>query len=1350
MSRPRLFETIGVGMVALGLVAAPALGTAPPSTARAADVEVLRSDFESGTYAPWTPSGSPTLTLVPDPDGTGTSLRVAGRTAGWQGVALDLVPLLEPGATYTVSMRARLADEAQPAAGVHFTVDAPAASNPYTWVSGPSTLSAGAWTTISGSYTFEEGLDAARMYLDGGDTAPYPDLLLDDVVITGQAPTDPGGVVPGGAVDPTTTPVATARGTGDVSALTFDDGPNGATTTALLDFLAERDIRATFCVIGQNIQAPGGADVLRRIVADGHTLCNHTTSYADMGGWTAEQVRADLVENLGIIRDALGDPDAKVPYFRAPNGSWGVTPGVAVALGMQPLAVTNTIDDWSTQDVPTLTSNLRDAMKAGQVVLAHDGGGDRSGTLAAVQTVVDERLAAGWTFTLPTGGADGGSSVPTGLSNDFEAGLGVWGPRGDATVTLSDDAHGGAQAALVAGRTQAWHGIGATVTDVFQTGRTYTVDAWVKLAAGATEPADLRISVQRDNAGESTYDTVTTATGVTADAWTHVQAQYTMAAAESALLYVESSSSLASFLVDDVVVSGSTAPPVQTDIPSLKDELPWPVGVAIDERETVGTGEQLVVKHYDQITAENAMKPESIQPTEGAFTFEAGDALIDSAVANGQRVYGHTLVWHSQTPDWFFTHADGTPLTSSAADQQILRDRMRTHIETVADHYRQKYGEYGTAGNPIVAYDVVNEAIAESESDGLRRSRWFEVLGEQYLDLAFQYASQAFNGGDTDGPVQLFLNDYNTELPAKRQAMLDVVNRLLARDVPLDGLGHQFHVNLLQPVSQMKASIDAFATTGLLQAVTELDAPIDGTVSQEKLVAQGYYYADVFDMLRQYPDLFSVTLWGPYDSRSWREGAPLPFDDDLQAKPAFWGIVDRGELPTLTRLADAHAGTPTGVDDPTWRLLPETSFGDATGFQLRWSADGLVAYVEVADATDDGADDVVDLFAADQHVTVHRSDAGVVATASGYRLAVPLAVAGLTQGGTVPFDVRVTDGASGERRSWNDLSHGQEDGERLGVVTLVEPVGYVAAVQASTAPVIDGVVDEAWADAPVLTTDVQVEGTPGATAEIRVLWHDDAVDVLATVADPVVDETATNAWEQDSVEIFVDPVNAKAGAYTPQDGQYRISASNAQSVSGDLAVIGERLTSATALVDGGYVVEASIALGRDVTVGDLVGLDFQVNDATAGVRGSVRTWTDPTGRSYQSTARWGVAELVAPAVEPGPVLTLGAGSVAAGKKLAVDLAGFEPKAKVRLVLDRVGAAPTAPSRSGLFGQLVDGLSAWYWKDVELGSVRTDADGAASATVKVPAWVLPGDFEVKAYVAGEVVASAPVRVRPVFS
>lgn len=201
----------------------------------------------------------------------------------------------------------------------------------------------------------------------------------------------------------TTTPLLRAEGEGLVCALTFDDGPNGTATATLLDFLRDRGIRAVFAVIGEQIQAPGGAELLRRTVADGHLLCNHSTSFADMGEWDADAVRADLLANLAIIREALGDPDASVPYWRAPNGSWGVTAEVAVELGMQPLGVFNAIMDWIDQDVDVLATRLRAVMAPGEIVLAHDGGGDRTGTVAAVMRVVDERLAQGWRFTLPLG-----------------------------------------------------------------------------------------------------------------------------------------------------------------------------------------------------------------------------------------------------------------------------------------------------------------------------------------------------------------------------------------------------------------------------------------------------------------------------------------------------------------------------------------------------------------------------------------------------------------------------------------------------------------------------------------------------------------------------------------------------------------------------------------------------------------------------------------------------------------------------------------------------------------------------------------------------------------------------------
>jgi len=188
---------------------------------------------------------------------------------------------------------------------------------------------------------------------------------------------------------------------GRTVALTFDDGPNGATTHALLDLLAARGIPAVFCLVGQNVLAGDGPVLVRRMLAEGHDLGNHTMTYADLGRWGSRRVSADLTATRDAIRRAAGDPAAPVPWFRAPNGSWGLSAPVAVRLGMQPLGVVNTIDDWRTQDVPTLVGNLRRAVRPGELLLAHDGGGDRWGTVAAVERVLDELIAQGWGFSLP-------------------------------------------------------------------------------------------------------------------------------------------------------------------------------------------------------------------------------------------------------------------------------------------------------------------------------------------------------------------------------------------------------------------------------------------------------------------------------------------------------------------------------------------------------------------------------------------------------------------------------------------------------------------------------------------------------------------------------------------------------------------------------------------------------------------------------------------------------------------------------------------------------------------------------------------------------------------------------------
>lgn len=675
------------------------------------------------------------------------------------------------------------------------------------------------------------------------------------------------------------------------------------------------------------------------------------------------------------------------------------------------------------------------------------------------------------------------AATDVGLDADFESTLGAWGVNGDGAATVAitpDDPHSGQGSALVSGRTASWNGLSANVSTALTAGTDYTVDAWVKMAAGQPE-STVRLSLAHAAAGTTQYATVATVAGVGSGTWAEVKATFSMPQADSATLYFETASGTGSFQIDDITVHNDAPLPIQTDIPAMKNTVPWPLGVAIDSRETTGEPAQLMLKHYNQITPENAGKPLLTEPEEGKFTFDELDSLLDFAVAHHERFYYHTLVWYAANPDWLFQHADGTPLTDSAADQAIARARMKNHISTIADHIRQKYGQFGTSGNPVVAVDVVNEAIDENQANGLRRGGWYSILGPSYLDDAYAYASQAFNGGSTTGPVKLMLNDYNTEQPAKRAAMVTVVKGMLARGVPLNGIGHQFHVQLGTSIPEMDNAITAFKGLGLVQAVTELDVAIQGTVTRANLVDQGYYYRDVFRMLRTHPDLFSVTFWGPYDSRSYNAaGAPLPFDGALQAKPAYYGVADPSALPPRIRSATAAradvALAEGATSAPEWNLLPDVPIGDSgSGFQLRWAPDHLTVYVDVKDATPEPGDHVT-LFAG-----AGAQGAVVSEIPGGYRVVAEIPEKSLASGGTVPFDVRITD-AGGTTVSWNDETNSQESDTALGLITLKRAVTSVDAPLAP-APKIDGVIDAEWAKAPQVSTDQQVEGAGGGQCE---------------------------------------------------------------------------------------------------------------------------------------------------------------------------------------------------------------------------------------------------------------------------
>lgn len=196
---------------------------------------------------------------------------------------------------------------------------------------------------------------------------------------------------------PTAQIVETARGHGNVVSLTFDDGPNPPDTPRLLAVLDQHRVKAVFCLWGDHVLAH--PDLVRMIVAEGHTLCNHGMHHENMGAWTPAQIEADLRQTSAAIRQAA--PGADIPYFRAPFGSWGQTPTVAARLGMQPLGWRLAVTDWEPPGTDELVRRLETGITPEAVVLLHDGGGDRSQTVDAVDRIIPAFKADGWRFVLP-------------------------------------------------------------------------------------------------------------------------------------------------------------------------------------------------------------------------------------------------------------------------------------------------------------------------------------------------------------------------------------------------------------------------------------------------------------------------------------------------------------------------------------------------------------------------------------------------------------------------------------------------------------------------------------------------------------------------------------------------------------------------------------------------------------------------------------------------------------------------------------------------------------------------------------------------------------------------------------
>lgn len=329
------------------------------------------------------------------------------------------------------------------------------------------------------------------------------------------------------------------------------------------------------------------------------------------------------------------------------------------------------------------------------------------------------------------------------------------------------------------------------------------------------------------------------------------------------------------------------------------------VGVALNAmqiNQDDSLGIKVLKQHFNSIVAENCMKSSIIQPEEGVFDFGEADKFVELGKANKMFIVGHTLIWHSQTPLWFFVGKDGKEVS-----REILIERMRNHIYQVVRRYKGR----------VNGWDVVNEAI---EDDGsYRKSKFYEIIGEQYIELAFKFAREA------DSKVELYYNDFNMASPAKRDAVVNMVIKMQSRNIKISGIGMQGHLGLEYPsVDSFEKSILAYSKLGIPVMITELDLtvlpnpskpssdvslnytykeemdPFKNGLSKEMEEKFEKRYLDMFNLFLKHHDKISrVTLWGVSDKNSWKNNWPiigrtdysLLFDRNYVAKPVLNKII---------------------------------------------------------------------------------------------------------------------------------------------------------------------------------------------------------------------------------------------------------------------------------------------------------------------------------------------------------------------------------------------------------------------------------------------------------------------------
>ena len=485
------------------------------------------------------------------------------------------------------------------------------------------------------------------------------------------------------------------------------------------------------------------------------------------------------------------------------------------------------------------------------------------------------------------------SLPPIDYKSDFSNGTDGWYARsaGGASISVTEE-----QGLLIVGRDATWNSPGRDFALV--PGKTYNMSVQVK--QDQLDSTGFLLSIAHTKGGTETYENLGSGTAKKGE-WTLIQCTYVAGMYDKNVLYVEGGAADTEYQIKDFTCVEQTMKYGKAGIPSLKEVYAdsFDFGTAVVANEVLDTDRMEFYKsQFNIFTYGNEMKPDSLiniaacksavrktgDETAVEVKFDRCKPLLEWAAQNGVKVHGHTLIWHSQTPEQFFH--EGYNSTSPLCSREVMLGRMENYIRQVLTWTEEHYP------GVIVSWDVVNEAAADSGRQ-LRQSNWTKVVGEDFINRAFEYARKY-----AAPHVKLFYNDYNSEMTMKNLVIRDILSSLIA-DGTVDGYGFQSHYSTSSSLFYIGVAWDTVAKltlndgTPIRLRVSELDVGIPAN-TESNWKTQARFYEDLFEIYRKHADqIDAVHTWGTTDDLSWRrENYPLLFDGQSQPKPAFYTLVD--------------------------------------------------------------------------------------------------------------------------------------------------------------------------------------------------------------------------------------------------------------------------------------------------------------------------------------------------------------------------------------------------------------------------------------------------------------------------